>query len=321
MVEVGIPVYKARATLPKLLDSLVAQTYERFITCLSFDGDNEDYSDIIETYRARGLKIRTIYGENAGPGVARQRIIDTTQCDYIMFADADDMLLPRAVEILYHEAKLHDYDLMRSNFIHEDDTHQSLGNIMGINSSITWLHGKIYKVKFLREKNIRFPNELRYNEDAYFNVVVWHCTENKGETSELTYLWRSNKESLTRIEGSIGFFKKDPTGFILSQVLGMQKIYDLNGSIPDALLYQTIINIYDHYIKYKFYKFDMEKLDNILKYWRGQPWILQFFNKTENWVSIIQNLKSGQFIEGCIVFSEEPFNDWVRRLFYEDNNC
>ena len=101
MVEVGIPVFHARNTLRKGLDSLVAQTKDKFITCLSIDGDEEDYSDIIETYRARGLKIRVINSkENGGPGAARQRIIDTTQCDYLIFMDADDMLMPRAVEVL-----------------------------------------------------------------------------------------------------------------------------------------------------------------------------------------------------------------------------
>jgi len=60
MTEVGIPVYKARATLPKALDSLLAQTKEMFITCLSIDGDGEDYSDIIAEYTRRGLHIRVI---------------------------------------------------------------------------------------------------------------------------------------------------------------------------------------------------------------------------------------------------------------------
>lgn len=102
MVEVGIPVYNARATLPDTLDSLVAQTYKRFIVTLSIDGDGEDYSDIVDMYRARGLKIRVITSVvNRGPGMARQLILNLTMCDYIMFVDADDLLMPRAIEVLY----------------------------------------------------------------------------------------------------------------------------------------------------------------------------------------------------------------------------
>ena len=72
MVEIGIPVYHARYTLTKGLDSLVAQTKNDFVVCLSIDGDDEDYSDIISTYRARGLNIRIINTIiNGGPGAAR----------------------------------------------------------------------------------------------------------------------------------------------------------------------------------------------------------------------------------------------------------
>ena len=50
MVNVAIPVYKARSTLPYCLNSLVAQTKNMFLVTLVQDGDGEDYSDIIEEY-------------------------------------------------------------------------------------------------------------------------------------------------------------------------------------------------------------------------------------------------------------------------------
>lgn len=74
MLEVGIPVYNAKDTLAKTLDSLVAQTKNNFITCLSIDGDNntEFYRKLTQEYIRRGLKIRIIDSkENGGPGIAR----------------------------------------------------------------------------------------------------------------------------------------------------------------------------------------------------------------------------------------------------------
>lgn len=47
MIEVIIPVYNALDTLPKALDSLVAQTKNNFIVCLSIDGDGLNYDNII----------------------------------------------------------------------------------------------------------------------------------------------------------------------------------------------------------------------------------------------------------------------------------
>ena len=123
---------------------------------MSIDGDGEDYTDIINTYRARGLKIRVINGKtNGGPGIARQRILDTTQASHLMYLDAYDMLMPRAVEVLYEYAKAHDYDILRSSFIRENRNIED--RFMSADDNlITWFHGKIYKVQYLRDKNIHF---------------------------------------------------------------------------------------------------------------------------------------------------------------------
>ena len=89
---------------------------------MSIDCDGEDYSDIIDTYRARGLKIRVINGKtNGGPGAARQRILDTTQASHLMYLDADDMLMPRAVEILSRNIRVNDMDIIRSSMIREEN--------------------------------------------------------------------------------------------------------------------------------------------------------------------------------------------------------
>ena len=244
MVEVGIPVWHARETLPKALDSLVAQTKEQFITCLSIDGDGEDYSDIIETYRARGLNIRVINSkENGGPGMARQRILDTTQCDYIMFMDSDDMLMPRAVNILYDNIRFNDYDIIRSSFIREETN--AADKFMPQNTpSITWFHGKIYKVAFLKENNIRFLEGLRIDEDAYFNVIAWNATKKRGEITEVTYIWRDNPKSLTRQAKTADYFKKNYISYVRSQVEGLKKLASIIGDMSGSLIAQTLINIY-----------------------------------------------------------------------------
>lgn len=120
MLNIIIPTYKARDTLPSTLDSLVSQTKKLFLVTIVQDGDGEDYSDIIAEYKRRGLKIFLFQKENGGPGMARQYGMDRTQmCDYVMFVDSDDILNPRAVEVLYREAKLNNFDVLSSSFLAE----------------------------------------------------------------------------------------------------------------------------------------------------------------------------------------------------------
>lgn len=318
MVEVGIPVWHARDTLPKALDSLVAQTFNRFIICLSIDGDGEDYSDIIETYRARGLKIRVINSpENGGPGMARQRVLDTTQCDFIMFLDSDDMLMPRAVQILYNNIRLNNYDIIRSSFIREESKEPD--KLMPQNTpSITWFHGKIYKVAYLKEKNIRFLEGLRIDEDAYFNVVAWNSTKNRGEITEVTYIWRNNFNSLTRQENSADYFKKNYLYYIRSQVEGMKKIVEISGEVSNTLVAQTLINLYYYYMQARFYGLPEDEMIKLLSSFKKEQWMQVFLSNGRNWIDIVQNLKGGLVIDDSVVFFQEVFSVWATRLLKAD---
>ena len=659
MVEVGIPVWHARDTLCKCLDSLVAQTLDRFITCLSIDCDGEDYSDIIEIYRARGLKIRIINGkENGGPGAARQRIIDTTQCDYLIFMDADDMLMPRAVEVLSQHMKVNNFDIMRSGFIREeknkrdlfipqdssiitwcftagtpiltehgyrpietlevgdmvythDGTLQPIETIMShkadnivktcasgtlplyttdnhkffiyngnglnkkhlnetdkndkfalfrlpnnrtihINSNLAYIigryvgdgwktakhvklisgykdyysyflccskaedeylcnklnianikygrhkiceekqntnsapeftlykankelikyiddcgscavekhfpseflqwdneslkallqgyfesdgckikinnteqnkiitiskqlaletalilrtlgynptygvsnlegrtqtilgrrckrhdeytvywyddertkyvghdenyhwtksltyteqssdivynitvannhsyiagdfivsscHGKIYRVKFLKEKNIRFLPGLRIDEDAYFNLIAWNSTDNRGEIAEYTYIWRDNKNSLTRAQSNPEYFKDNYMNYITSQVRALQRLMEINKSVKNDIISITLINIYYTYMRAAYLEYPMAAADELLSELKTEKWLKVFLDNADSWISLVNNVKAGEVYNNeHIIFYNEPINQWIVRLLVND---
>ena len=318
MIEVGIPVYKARETLPQALDSLVVQTKKNFIVCLSIDGDGEDYSDIINTYRDRGLKIRVIENlENRGPGVTRQTIIDSTMCDYITFLDADDLFNPRAIEVLYNYAKLQNVDILEASFIKEE---QSMEDRIFSSSEniITWMHGKAYKVDYLKEKNIRFLPDIRLNEDSYFNMVAWNSTKNKATTDEVLYVWRHYKGSLTRKDDGKEYFSYSYLSYIDGQVRALKKLYELNQTYSAALVSNCLINLYHYYMKARYYKLDENCMDDSLCTLREEPWINDWYNNKESWTTVLNNLHPGQVCDNNIIFYDEIFIEWVQRTIYKE---
>lgn len=315
MLEIGIPVWRARKTLPKALDSMVAQTKDNFIVCLSIDGDGEDYEDIITEYKRRGLKMRVIRSEeNGGPGVARQRVLDTTQCDYIMFVDSDDMLMPRAVEVLYTQAKGGNYDIVRSSFIREEKNKQDMYLPQNA-GTITWFHGKIYKVKYLKDLGLRFL-PLRTDEDAYFNLIAWNSSTKRGELSEVTYLWRFNENSLTRANKSYDYFHKTYMNYITSQVEGLKMLGKIgNGTVNPKLVGQTLINIYVYYMRARFYRIPAEPMNDLIATLKDEKWMQTFLGEAENWYDIVKNLRAGDiYDDSTIVFFTEPFNVWAQNL-------
>ena len=314
MTEVGIPVYKAKDTLPKALDSLLAQTKEMFIVCLSIDGDGEDYSDIIKTYQNRGLKIRVINSkENGGPGMARQRILDTTQCEYLIYLDADDMLMPRAVEILTNGIRNNNLNILRSSFIREEK-YKGDKIIPQDAQTITWFHGKIYRVSYLKENNIHFLPELRTDEDAFFNVIAWNSTELRGEIKEITYLWRDNKQSITRSQDPTKYFCDTYKNYIKSQVEGLKELYRINKEISSSLVAQTLINIYYYYMRAIYLNQDSTEITEMLKSLSECEWMNKFLANFDSWKYIIEHIKSGFILKDKIIFFRDPFNFWVQRL-------
>ena len=313
MVDVIIPTFHARETLPKALDSLVAQTKKLFIVTIVQDADGEDYTDIIEEYRRRGLQIRWIpLKENRGPGGARQAGMDSDRmCEYFMFLDADDMLMPRAVELLSREITLHNADIASSDFIAE--RRATPGVLMDVfEVPVTWWHGRIYRAEYLRKNNIRFLEGLRINEDAYFNLIAHNCTKNKIKLKEVTYLWRDNKNSLTRSDNKEDFFKSTWETYITSQVEALLRIIELKGEVAPDLLGATLLYIYHYWMIAKHYKVINTSIILELLKLKNDPVLINSLKEEAFWQHITQNLKGCTFWGDNVIFYKDRFVDWLK---------
>ena len=318
LVNIIIPTYKARETLPNALDSLVAQTKKMFMVTIVQDHDDEDYSDIIKEYYRRGLKIWLIQTpENVGPGRARQYGIDkTNMCDYCMFLDADDMLLPRAVEVLYHEAKLQDADLISSSFMVEQLHKPAL--FMDVeNTPVTWTHGKIYKLDYLRKNNIRFLDELRLNEDSYFNLVAVNSTDKKFKVKEITYLWRDNPKSLTRDRTSSTFFERSWEQYIYSQVHGLIDIERITGKVGPNLVAATLNNMYNHIMEAIYRKKPLEKAKEMCLQLKHFKSLEEAMNVKDFWQTIHSIVKGTILKDNTLIFCKMRFCDWLNEFILE----
>lgn len=317
MVEVGIPVYNAVGFLMNALDSLVAQTEKDFSVCLSIDGDGhyDEYKEMADEYTRRGLNIRIINNdENRGPGIARQRILDTTESDYIMFLDSDDMLMPRAVSILYKQAKQEEYDMVRSSFIREEKDKQDILLPQNINT-ITWFHGKIYRTAYLKDNKIYFHPNLRADEDAFFNLIAWNSAKKRGETSEVTYIWRFNENSITRGSSGKEYFMKTYMYYMTSQVEGLCELFRLNPEVDASLVMQTLINTYTYYMRARYYNLDEASMEALITKLKLEEQIQRVLQEGSNWIYVIEHLKAGELYDNSIVvFYNESFNLWAKRL-------
>lgn len=231
-----------------------------------------------------------------------------------MFADADDLLMPRAVETLYRGIISSGYDMLRSSFIKESSNDVDV--VFDSSSSIiTWRHGKIYRTQYLKNINLRFLPGLRTDEDAYFNIIAWNCTKAHGILNEITYIWRCNKNSITRQKDDETYFKETYNNYIYGQVEALKKIFATVDELNNLTVTKTLINIYYFYMQARFYKCDEKIMDDELITLRDEQWMQLWITNSQNWIDAINELKVGQFYnEKYIVFYEENFYQWINRL-------
>ena len=297
MINIIIPCYNCRETLPNTLHSLVAQTQKRFMVTLVQDGNEpfNDISDIEEDYSDL-LNIKYIINNNnVGPGLARQRGIESNNlCEYITFLDSDDMMLPYAIEIMNRETQIHKPDVLITDFVHHSK-YEGLTDITGRDAN-TWLHGKVYRAEYLANKYIHFPIEIKYNEDAYFNTLALNLTKNIYTVKKPTVLWIDNSNSITRSDKN--FSINCIPEFIEGQALVSSELVMRGRHKQDTSLFAKIINnIYKYYQKGLYYK--------VTECYKEELALKNFFLMPE----VISMLENKEFQSKLIIFNRQVNKD------------
>lgn len=95
LVSVIIPCYNHAHFLGEAIESVLKQTYPYFEVIVIDDGSTDNSSEIATRYS----NVRCIRQENQGLSGARNRGIRESKGSYLIFLDADDRLLPNALEI------------------------------------------------------------------------------------------------------------------------------------------------------------------------------------------------------------------------------
>ncbi len=311
MVNVIIPVYHSRETLPNTLLSLLNQTTKNFFITIVNDCDGENYTDIINKFTNEGLRIVYLpLAENVGPGLARQAAMDADNTsEFFMLCDSDDLLMPQAVESLLRSITLKELNIVASSFLRHEKDHNLLQDVT--ETAITWCAGKIYRAEYLKKNNIRFHPYLRLNEDSYFNVVAWNSTQKRGQLNEVTVLVMDNTNSLTRKEGREKFFIKGWEQYILSQVDGLQEIYKQTLTMNPQIAARTLVYLYHETMIAMSLNLPLNQSKIYLKK-LNKHWMNECMNKAEFWREVAASCQGAITFNNTIIFPKISFDEWLK---------
>lgn len=183
-ISVIIAIYNAGKTLPRLLDSLLAQTMQDFEVLMIDDGSTDNSGSICDRYAAQDNRFKAFHKPNEGIGTTRQFGIEHAQGDYTIHADADDWVEPDYLEQLYREAISSGADMVVSDIIEEHGKKTVYSKQEPSSFDTTgFLYDLFYKLqggpcnKLLRrsvyqERGIRYKEGLDYGEDKLFNLQL-----------------------------------------------------------------------------------------------------------------------------------------------------
>ena len=204
-VSIVVPLYKSEAYMPKLLESLISQTYRNLEIILVDDGSPDDSGKLADEYAENDERIIVIHQKNGGTCAARNAGLEKASGDYLMFADGDDWLESDCVEYLLgilenNKCKMAMTDAI---FTTRDRAQNSSDNIRiwtqyqavaGIINTFIIPVGpwnKLYSMDVIKNNNISFSVPW-FGEGLYFSVMAAQYSEKIAVGHRKIYNYRMN---------------------------------------------------------------------------------------------------------------------------------
>lgn len=98
LVGVVVPAQNRGDLLRECLESIQAQTYERFECIVADDASEDDVPEVAQSFAARDPRFRHLRLERGGAQRARNAGWQATAAEFLVFQDSDDLFAPRKLE-------------------------------------------------------------------------------------------------------------------------------------------------------------------------------------------------------------------------------
>ena len=183
LISVIVPAYNAEKWLSECCDSVFEQTCSDWELVIVDDGSQDGTLALARGLAQNRENVQVIHTENGGVCCARNTGMDAAKGEYIAFLDADDLLVPDALERLLFLLKDHKADIAigwKINMTPDAkdigcpyereyaiwDGTQALEQSLSDHPATYSVWGKLYKRQIL--ENVRFIEGKRVHEDSFF---------------------------------------------------------------------------------------------------------------------------------------------------------
>lgn len=178
-LSIIVPVYNCEKHLERCIGSVLKQDFKDYELLLVDDGSTDNSGKIADDYADDNQQIRVIHQANQGVSNARNTGLLEASGEYVMFADADDYLLPAVSDVLENE-QLSDLTCLSfevgknlkkitGDYRYQGDTSEDAKVMMLENpTQYMTVWSKIFKREIIEQHKLRFNTSLRVAEDGDF---------------------------------------------------------------------------------------------------------------------------------------------------------
>lgn len=178
-ISIIIPAYNAEKFIGETLDSVLSQTYQNFELIIIDDGSNDNTFSILEDYREKFKQINVYQQKNQGQSATRNKALDYVNGDYIMFLDADDILVSDCLEKLLDLIKKENADIAICGYEKfYDETNEVFYTrmpgkwVQDFDNGITHVFhyspcAKLYRTDFIKKYDLKFSVGEQLEDGPY----------------------------------------------------------------------------------------------------------------------------------------------------------
>lgn len=213
LVSVIVPAYNSEEYINECIQSVVNQTFTDWELIVVNDGSKDKTGEFAEQWKVRDSRIHVIHQKNGGVSKARNAGIDTARGTYITFLDSDDLMAPICLEALCNNITNADMCVYSRDILHAGDpipsiTEVTTATIYNLQEAYNMLQkgaviinspcSRLFSLNIIREKGIRFREDLKLAEDLFFNLEYLDNCHSIAIGKTITYYYRTDFSVLSR---------------------------------------------------------------------------------------------------------------------------
>lgn len=229
LVSVVVPFYNPDNYFKKLLESIENQSYKNIEVILVDDGSSNEINKIAKSFVEKNRKYLLITQKNSGVAVARQVGVSNAKGDFIIHADADDLLPENAIEKLVYKHLETNANIVIGSYI----VRSSKKDVVVLSPSDTTIqnfieglilgkiHGSLCNKLIQRDlyEGIKFEPEINYMEDLLILAKILRYKKCKiASVKDVVYVYRQHAESTTANFSMLSVFSAEKVNFILADL-------------------------------------------------------------------------------------------------------